>query len=91
MVSSLLGSLGNSGVDIQGLLSQLGISPAVAENPGQATPDEVAAITAHAHENHPGIFAQAMALYEEHPTLIKTLGAVAVAAIARPVYENGQS
>jgi len=39
-------------------------------------------------ENHPGIVQSAMSLYEKHPTLIKTLGLFAAAAISKHASEK---
>ena len=88
LVGSILSGLGSAGVDLQSLLSRLGVSPQVADNPGHATPEEAAALAAHAHENHPGIVQSAMSLYEKHPTLIKTLGLFAAAAISKHASEK---
>ncbi len=83
MVESLLGGLGSSGMNIGGLLSQLGVNQNVASNPQSATPDEVAALAAHAHSTDPGILQQAMSVYQAHPTLVKALGTMVIAQIAR--------
>ena len=90
LVGSLLGSLGAAGVNVQSLLGRLGINPAVADNPEQASPEDAAAIAVHAHENHPGILQGAMSFYEQHPTLIKTLGLFTAAAVAQHVYDGGK-
>ena len=82
VVESLLGGLGSSGMNIGGLLSQLGVNQNVAANPQSATPDEVAALAAHAHATDPGILQQAMSVYAAHPTLVKALGSVVIAGIA---------
>ena len=83
MVQSLLGGLGSSGMNIGGLLSQLGINQNVASNPQSATPDELGTLAAHAHATDPGILQQAMAVYQAHPTLVKALGTVVIAQVAR--------
>ena len=88
MAGSLLSGFSASGIDLQSLLGKLGVNSAVADNPEQASPEDVAALAAHAHENHPGIFQSAMSFYEEHPTMVKTLGAIAVAAIAKHVADG---
>ena len=41
LVGGLLGKLGVSGTGAQALLQQLGINPAVADNPHEATPEEL--------------------------------------------------
>jgi hypothetical protein len=83
LVRSLLNGFGSSGIDLTSLLGQLGINPGVADNPQEASPEEVAKLATHAQEHEPSIFNQAMAFYAEHPTLVKVLGTMAVAAIAR--------
>lgn len=91
LVGSMLSGLSSYGVDVQSVLSKLGINPQVADNPEQATPEEAAALAAHAHENHPGIVQSAMSIYEAHPTLIKTLGLFAAAAIATHVNKKSDT
>jgi len=81
LVGSLLGGLTSPGGDTTSLLNQLGINSAVAQDPSSATPEEVAKLAAHAHENEPGVFNSAMSFYAQHPTLVKTFGALAVGAI----------
>ena len=83
VVGSLLGGLGSSGLNIGSVISQLGVNPNVASNPQSATPDEVGAIAAHAHATDPGILQQAMSVYTAHPTLVKALGTVVIAQVAR--------
>lgn len=84
LVQSLLGGFVSSGTNVSSLLAQLGINPSVADNPESASPEEVAALAAHAHQNNPDVFHRAMAFYAEHPTLVKAMGAAAVSAI---IYE----
>lgn len=48
MVDGLLGKLGVSGASAQALLQQLGINPAVADDPHAATPEELARLAQHA-------------------------------------------
>jgi hypothetical protein len=88
LVGSILSGLGSAGVDVQSLLNRLGVNPQVADNPGQATPEEAAALAVHAHENHPGVVQSALSLYERHPRLIKMLGLFAAAAISKHASEN---
>ena len=83
MVQSLLGGLGSSGLNVGSLLSQLGINQNVASNPQSATPDEVAKLASQAHATDPGILQEAMSVYAAHPTLVKALGTVVIAQIAR--------
>ncbi len=86
-LGGVLGALGGAGGGaaggLGGLLGQLGIDPSVAQNPQSASPEDVGKLAAHAKENDPGIFQQAMSFYSQHPTLVKALGTVAIAQIAR--------
>ncbi len=82
MVQTLLGGLGGAG-NLGGLLSQLGVSPSVQNDPSSASPDDVGKLAAHTQANNPDVFHQAMAVYSAHPTLVKALGAAAIAGIAR--------
>lgn len=84
IVQQLLGALGG-GAGVGGLgamLGQLGINQGVANNPQSASPDEVGKLAAHAKENNPSIFQEAMSIYAAHPTLVKALGTLAIAQIA---------
>ncbi len=83
LVGTLLGALGSSGGNIGSLLGQLGVDPSVASNPQNASPDDIGRLAAHAKENNPGVFGEAMSLYSQHPTLVKALGTLAIAQIAR--------
>ncbi|MBI3425921.1 MAG: hypothetical protein HY011_23575 [Acidobacteria bacterium] len=51
LVGGLLGRLGVSGAGAQALLQQLGINPAVADDPHDATPEELARLAQHAADN----------------------------------------
>ncbi len=89
MMQQLLGGLtSSSGMNVGSLLSQLGINQAVATNPQSATPDEVASLAAHAQTNNPDLFHEAMGFYAQHPTLVKSLGAVVIAQIASHLGRN---
>lgn len=50
LVGSALSKIGASGVEVKSLLGQLGINPAVADNPEAATPDELARLAEHLQE-----------------------------------------
>ena len=54
------------------------ITPAQAS---QLSPDEVSALAAHAATSDPTIVDRVGAFYAEHPTLVRTLGAVALSAV----------
>jgi hypothetical protein len=84
LMQSLLNGLTSSGGDVSSILSQLGINQSVADNPQDASPEDVAALAAHTHQNNPDVFQRAMEFYAEHPTLVKAMGAAAVSAI---IYE----
>ena len=82
MMQTLLEGLGGGG-NLGGLLSQLGISPSVQTDPQTASPDDLGKLAAHAQANNPDVFHEAMSFYSAHPTLVKALGAAAIAGIAR--------
>ena len=82
LLQQLLAGLGAGG-GLSAALSQIGVSPSVAQNPQAATPEDVGKVAAYTKENRPDLFHQAMSFYAEHPTLVKVMGTVAIAAIAR--------
>ncbi|MBV9656649.1 MAG: hypothetical protein JO295_00940 [Verrucomicrobia bacterium] len=90
LMQSLLNGLSSGGMggNLSGLLSQLGVRPEVAQNPSAATPEEVAQVAAHAHENAPGVFQAAMGFYRQHPTLVQALGTVAMTQIMRHLVQQ---
>lgn len=51
LVGSALNKIGASGADVQALLRQLGINPAIADNPEEATPDELARLSEHLQQS----------------------------------------
>ncbi len=81
VMQTLLGGLGGAG-NLGGILSQLGISPSVQNDPQSASPDDVGKLAAHTQSNNPDVFHQAMSFYSAHPTLVKALGTAAIAGIA---------
>jgi len=83
LFSTLLNGFTSQGADATSLLSQLGVDPATANNPQDATPEDIATLGGHAHQNAPDIFHKAMEFYGEHPVLVKTMGAVAVGLIVK--------
>lgn len=87
VMQTLLGGLGSSG-NLGGILSQLGISPSVQNDPQSATPDEVGKLAAHAQTNAPDVFHQAMSFYSAHPTLVKALGTAVLAGIAHHISKS---
>lgn len=80
LVQSILAGLGPQASSV---LSSLGLSPSLATNPTSASPADAGALAAHVQQERPEIFNQAMAFYAQHPMLVKTLGAVAIARIAQ--------
>ena len=82
LMQTLLGGLGGAG-NLGGILSQLGISPSVQNDPQSASPDDLGKLAAHTQANNPDVFHQAMSFYSAHPTLVKAFGAAAIAGIAR--------
>ncbi|MEP6800890.1 MAG: hypothetical protein ABJC07_03055 [Acidobacteriota bacterium] len=89
-LGTLLGGLGASGASLPGLLGSLGASPNVATDPTQATPQDVARVATYAKDNQPDIFHKAMGFYAQHPTLVKILGTMAIASIARNLSSGGR-
>jgi hypothetical protein len=81
-LQSILGGLAGAGGP-GAILNQIGASPAVARDPSTASPEDVAKVATYAKENQPDLFHRAMGFYAEHPTLVKILGVVAIASIAR--------
>jgi|GEM_PF-1943836 len=82
-LGTLLNGLSSSGVDIGAMLGRLGIGEDVAKNPESATPEDVAKVATEAQQTAPSIFEQAMKFFADHPTLVKVLGTMAIAAIAK--------
>ena len=83
LVGTLLGALGSSSGGASSILGQLGIDPSVAANPQAASAEDVGKLAAHAQATDSGVFKQAMSFYSEHPTLVKALGTVVIAQVAR--------
>ncbi|MDQ2870083.1 MAG: hypothetical protein M3S32_05030 [Acidobacteriota bacterium] len=88
-LGTLLGGLG-SGANLTGILGSLGASPSVAADPATATPQDVARVATYAKENQPDLFHKAMGFYAQHPTLVKVLGTMAIASIARNLSASGR-
>jgi len=81
-LQEILAGLAGSG-GAAAALNRAGASPTLAQNPSAATPQDVANVATYAKENQPEIFRRATEFYAQHPTLVKTLGVVAIASIAR--------
>lgn len=71
------------GPNVASVLAQLGLNPALAQDPNQATGADAGSLAAHVQQERPEIFNKAMAVYAQHPMLVKALGAVAIAKIAQ--------
>jgi hypothetical protein len=84
-LQNILGGLaaGTAGGGLPALLNRIGASPNIASNPAQASPEDVAKVTTYAKENQPDVFHRAMGFYAQHPTLVKVLGTLAIASIAK--------
>jgi hypothetical protein len=84
-LQTILGGLaaGAAGGALPSLLSRIGASPSIATNPSQASPEDVAKVATYAKENQPDLFHRAMGFYAQHPTLVKVLGTLAIASIAK--------
>jgi hypothetical protein len=82
MLSQLLGGLAGAG-GLREVLGRIGVDPSVASNPQAASPQDVAKVAAYAKDERPDLFHKAMEFYAEHPVLVKTMGTLAVAAIAK--------
>ena len=84
LLGTLLGGLGTgSGGGLGDLLGRIGVSPSVAQNPQQASPEDVARVAGYARQNQPDLLHRAGDFYAQHPTLVKALGTAAIVAIAR--------
>lgn len=86
LLQGLGGSIGAAA--LPALLSQLGVNQQVMQDPRAASPEDVSKLATYAHDNDPSIFDKAMQFYAEHPMLVKVLGTMAVAAIARSLANN---
>jgi hypothetical protein len=82
LLSGLLGGLAGGG-GLRDALGRIGVDPRIASNPQEASPQDVGKVAAYAKDNQPDLFHKAMGFYAEHPVLVKTMGTLAVAAIAR--------
>ena len=85
-LETLLGGLGAQSGGLRSVLEQIGVSPQVAENPQQATPEDVGKVAAYAKQERPDVFHQAMGFYAKHPMLVKVLGTMAITAIAKNLF-----
>jgi hypothetical protein len=100
MLSTLLASVGpaalsqftgnNPNSPLAALLQsgQTQVSP---EQASQINPADVQALAQHAEQHNPSIIDRVSEVYAEHPTLIKTLGAAAMAIAVKKIAEQHQA
>jgi hypothetical protein len=85
LVQTMLAGLGPN---VASVLATLGLDPTLENNPAQATGADAGALAAHVRQERPEIFNQAMAVYAQHPMLVKMLGAMAIAKIAQQLTQR---
>ncbi len=78
ILGALLGSLGGSANSI---LTQAGVDNASTAQADQMTPDQVQQIATQAKHSNPGIVGTMSDFYAQHPVLVKSLGAAAMAIV----------
>ncbi len=88
-LQQILAGLGGAG-GLGAALNRSGASPSVAADPASASPQDVGNLAAYAKEHQPEIFRRASEFYAQHPTLVKVLGTVAIASIARRLAGGGR-
>ena len=81
---------GNPNSPLAGLL-QSGQTQVSAEQAAQIDPSEVQALAQHVEQHDPSIIDRVSQVYAEHPTLIKTLGAAAMAIAVKEIAERHQA
>ena len=90
-LQKLLGAVSAAGGNGSSLLSRLGLNPSLAQQPQQASADDVAKVAGAVHQEHPDAFSSAMEFYSRHPTLVKVLGTVVIAKIAQRLSQSPPS
>jgi hypothetical protein len=70
-----------------GSLLQSGQTQVTPEQAAAVSPEEVQALAEHVHKHDPSIIDRVSEVYSEHPTLIKTLGAAAMAIAMKRMSE----
>jgi hypothetical protein len=94
LVNHLLGAApGGLGSLVSGGLANLlqGRSQVTPEQAEQLPPEAIQQLAQQAHQNNPSILHQVSHFYAEHPTVIKALGAGALALIMSHMYEKRES
>ena len=82
-LQQLLGAVNGGGGNASAFLSRLGLDTSIAQQPQNASPEDVGKVAAQLHQSHPNAFNAAMEFYNRHPTLVKVLGTAAIAKIAQ--------
>jgi hypothetical protein len=87
ILQSFLGKGSNAGGAIGSLIQngQTSVSPEEASN---IPPEEVQALAEHVHQHDPSIIDRVSEVYSEHPTLIKSLGAIALGIAMKKISES---
>lgn len=67
LVGTALNKIRASGTDVKSLLAQLGINPIIADNPDEATPEELAQLSEHLHERGEEINGESFVAQEFRP------------------------
>jgi hypothetical protein len=78
-LGAILGGGGALGGILQGMMNQGGLRQLTPQEAAQVSPEEIQALAETAQQHEPGIVDQLSDFYSQHPTLIKTLGAGALA------------
>lgn len=86
---SLLSKLGGSSPALASLL-QSGQTSVTPEQAAKVDPQQVQALAEHVHQADPSIIDKVSQIYAEHPTLVKTLGAAAMAIAMKKIAEHHQ-
>jgi hypothetical protein len=80
--------LGNNAGGAIGSLIQGGQTTVTPEQAASIPPEEVQALAEHVHNNDPSIVDRISEVYAEHPTLIKSLGALALSIAVKKISES---
>ena len=82
LLNTLLGSIGGGASAppaLAGILGRLGGGSVSPQQADQISPEHVQQIAQHAEQRNPAVVDQVSSFYSQHPQLIKTLGATALA------------
>lgn len=96
LINQLLGSAGGGGLSSllpSGMAGQLtnllgGQSQITPEDAGKVSPEDVQKLAETAHQNNPSIIDTVSQFYSQHPGLVKTLGAGALALVMARMHEK---